>query len=84
MGCLLQFFVVLNVVGCVVIVVFCVVNFCGWERATFFCCLGVPCAGGGHFVTCIPLRLALPLVAIKNLSADHREAQGEAGIRVTK
>ena len=22
-----------------------------------------PCAGSGHFVTCIPLRLALPLVA---------------------
>jgi hypothetical protein len=26
-------------------------------------------------VTYIPLRLALPLVAIKDLSADHREAR---------
>src|SRR3984885_15644052 len=26
-----------------------------------------PCAGGGHFVTCVPLRLALPLVASKIL-----------------
>jgi len=24
-----------------------------------------PCAGGGHFVTCVPLWLALPLVAKK-------------------
>jgi hypothetical protein len=38
----------------------------------------------GHFVTCVPLRLALPLVAMKDLSADQREAQGEAGIHVTK
>jgi hypothetical protein len=35
-------------------------------------------------VTCIPLRLALPLVARKNLSADHREALGKAGIHPTK
>jgi len=28
--------------------------------------------------------LALPLVAGKNLSADHREAPGEAGTHVTK
>jgi hypothetical protein len=62
-------FVVLNVVRCVVIVVLCVVfrgvTFCGRERAIFFSCLGAPCAGGGHFVTGIPLRLALPLVAMK-------------------
>jgi quercetin dioxygenase-like cupin family protein len=32
-------------------------------------------------VTCVPLRLALPLVARKNLSADQREASGEAGIQ---
>jgi hypothetical protein len=41
-------------------------------------------AEGGHFVTCIPLRLALPMVAMENLCADHREAQGEAGIHATK
>jgi hypothetical protein len=35
-------------------------------------------------VTGISLRLALPLVAMKNLYADHREARGEAGIQVTK
>jgi hypothetical protein len=34
-------------------------------------------------VTCVPLRLALPLVA-NNTFADHREVSGEAGIQVTK
>ena len=29
-------------------------------------------AWGGHFVTCIPLRLALPLVA-KEVDSDQRE-----------
>jgi hypothetical protein len=32
----------------------------------------------------ISLRVALPLVANKNLHADQREAHGEADIRVTK
>ena len=31
----------------------------------------------GHFVTCVPLRLALPLVAMRDLSAAHEEAQGD-------
>jgi hypothetical protein len=31
-----------------------------------------PCAGGGHFVTDIPLRSALPMVARENLRASHR------------
>jgi hypothetical protein len=35
----------------------------------------------GHFVTCVSLRLVLPLVAMKDLSADQREAQAEAGTR---
>jgi hypothetical protein len=43
-----------------------------------------PYAGGDHFVMGIPLRVALPMVAIQNLRADHREAQGEAGILPTK
>ena len=37
---------------------------CGWLVLKALCPVGrAPCAGGGHFVTCIPLRLALPLVA---------------------
>ena len=55
----LQFFVVLNVVGCVVVVVLSVV----FRRQALE--IPLPCAGGGHFVTRIPLRLVLPLVAIK-------------------
>ena len=74
----LQFFVVLNVVGCVVVVVLSVV----FRRHNLE--VSLPCAGGGHFVTCIPLRLTLPLVAIKELSADHREAHGKNRIHVTK
>jgi hypothetical protein len=31
-----------------------------------------------------PFGLALPLVARKDIRADHREAQGEAGIHATK
>jgi hypothetical protein len=37
-----------------------------------------PSAGSGHFVTGIPLRLALPMVAMENLRADWREAWGKA------
>ena len=42
-----------------------------------------PCAGSDHFVTRIPLWLALPMVGIE-IICDHREHQGEAGIQVTK
>ena len=35
-------------------------------------------------MTGIPLRLALPLVAMRISAADQREALGEAGIQVTK
>ena len=31
----------------------------------------------GHFVTCVSLRLALPLVAMEGLAADRREARGD-------
>jgi hypothetical protein len=31
----------------------------------------------GHFVTCVSLRLALPLVAMEDLFAAHGEAQGD-------
>jgi len=55
----LHFFVVLNVVGCVVVVVLSVV----FRRQALE--IPLPCAGGGHFVTRIPLRLVLPLVGIK-------------------
>jgi hypothetical protein len=42
-------------------------------------CRRAHCAWSGHFVTGISLRLALPLVAMKYLYADQREAHGEAG-----
>ncbi|NYF91764.1 hypothetical protein HDF08_003883 [Edaphobacter lichenicola] len=29
------------------------------------------CAWGGHFVTCIPLRVVLPLVAMEMISANR-------------
>jgi hypothetical protein len=35
-------------------------------------------------VTCISLRMVLPLVASKIVYADQREDQGEAGIHITK
>jgi hypothetical protein len=31
----------------------------------------------GHFVTCVSLRLALPLAAMEDLFAAHGEAQGD-------
>jgi hypothetical protein len=37
----------------------------------------------GHFVTCVSLWLALPLVAMGDLSVNRREAQGEGGIHVS-
>ena len=44
----------------------------GYGRRIIVVIEGWPCAGGGHFVTCIPLRLALSPVA-KEEDADHRE-----------
>jgi hypothetical protein len=42
-------------------------------------------AEGGHFVTCIPPSGRGSRWSLReNLSADHREAHGEAGIPVTK
>ena len=35
-----------------------------------------PCAGGGHFVTCMSLRGALPLVTIAYELQIHRSAYG--------
>jgi hypothetical protein len=43
-----------------------------------------PYAGGGHFVTCIPLQVALPLVAIKSFMPTNGRERGEAGIPITK
>jgi len=31
-----------------------------------------PCAGGDHFVVCIPLRVVLPLVGTCMMSSNHR------------
>ena len=41
-----------------------------------------PCAGCGHFVTCVGLRVVLPMVATK-IRADQREdyAKQEKGVR---
>ncbi|MBB5315765.1 hypothetical protein HDF09_000415 [Edaphobacter lichenicola] len=36
------------------------------------------CAEGGHFVTCIPLRLALPLVATEN-DSDNKKSWRKTG-----
>ena len=63
----LQFFVVLNVVGCVVVVVLSVV----FRRQALE--IPLPCAGGGHFVTRIPLRLVLRWSRSRS-TADHWEA----------
>jgi hypothetical protein len=57
----------------------------GWESCLRLCpAERARCARGDHFVMGIPLRLVLPMVASENLCADHREAQGEAGMLPTK
>jgi hypothetical protein len=44
-----------------------------------------PCAGGDHFVMRNPLRAKAPVGRYKRIPiADHREAQGEASIKITK
>ncbi len=35
------------------------------------------CTEGGHFVTCIPLRLVLPLVGMEIFVRDQRERQAK-------
>jgi len=39
-----------------------------------------PCAGGGHFVTFIPFRLALPMVAVKYLASIGRHNRYTHGV----
>ena len=81
-------FVVQNVVGCVVIVVlrvvFRVVNFCGRERATFFELPWCALRGRRSLRDMYTPSVGAPVGRDEKSSADQREAQGEAGIHVTK